>query len=483
LRILMVTAELAPLAKTGGLADMVAGLSGRLATLGHDVRVLLPAYGIADDLATAPAIGDVQVSPVLAAGTHPPYRLRRESGGCDQPSVYRVCSAPFFAEPRIYMGSDLDAARFALLAHAALRLCAMLQWYPDIIHCHDWHAALLPALLRSRGSPLPASADSATVLTIHNIGYQGIFSAELLPDLGLAAAADVVLPKTGVPESLNFLRSGIRLADALTTVSPSHAAEILTPEFGKGLDSLLRERAHRLVGILNGVDYGAWDPGNDPHLVARYQARDLAGKAACKADLRRRAGLREERDTPLFGMVTRLASQKGVDLVLQVLPDLLDETVMQFVIVGDGDGEYVTALRTLADRYPGTFSFINVQDEAVARSVFAGADAFVVPSIYEPCGLTQMYALRYGAVPVVRATGGLQDTVMHFDTASGRGTGCVFRDADAGGLRWAIDQVLQWYRQPADWAKLIANGMGEDFSWEHQAPAYEALYRRVSGRS
>jgi starch synthase len=313
------------------------------------------------------------------------------------------------------------------------------------------------------------------VLTIHNIGYQGVFSGALVDDLALAGVAGA----DGTAD-LNFLRTGVATADALTTVSPTHAAEILTPEYGKGLDGLLNRRRDRLVGILNGVDYGAWDPATDPALPSPYAATDLSGKQACRRALLERARLPDRAGVPLLGMVTRLTEQKGVELAVGALAPLLAQGRVQGVILGQGEERYVRQVAALAERFPAGLGYFDAQDEALARLVFAGADGFLVPSLYEPCGLTQMYALRYGAVPVVRETGGLRDTVQHFDPGTGRGTGSVFKDADVNGLAWAIGELLAWYGQPATWLRVRQNGMACDFSWQHQAPLYERLYADVT---
>lgn len=475
MRILMVSAEYAPFAKTGGLADMVTGLSRELVAAGHDVRVVLPRYA---GLAPGPlSLGGVEVSPVAVDGAHPGYGFTQLAGGGTEPRVYLVDCPPLFGTGGIYGGGELEARRFALLAHAALRLCEVLDWSPGIIHCHDWHAALLPVLLADAYRASRPLREASTVLTIHNIGYQGVFAGALAPELGLTATG--LAAEAGA--DLNFLKAGITAADALTTVSPTHAAEILTPEYGKGLDSLLRHRRNRLVGILNGVDYAAWDPATDPSLPARYDARQLGGKAACRAALVARAGLETGFPGLLLGMVTRLAEQKGMELVFEALVPLLRQRDVQAVILGQGEERYATRLREIAAGFPGLFHYFDAQDEALARLVFAGSDAFLVPSLYEPCGLTQMYALRYGSVPVVRETGGLKDTVRHFDVATGSGTGSVFKHADGAGLAWAISEVLAWHRQPEAWATLRQNGMAEDFSWRHQAPLYEGLYARLAG--
>ncbi|MEZ5564884.1 MAG: glycogen synthase [Gammaproteobacteria bacterium] len=479
MRILMISAEYAPFAKTGGLADMVAGLAKTLVSAGHDVRVLIPHYVGLPANVDGPGglrLGGVQVSPVAVNGTHPGYSfsLITDRSGTD-PTLYVLDAPAFFSGGDIYTGSDLDARRFALLAHAALRLCKVLDWTPDILHCHDWHSALAPALLATARQREPTVRQPATVLTIHNIGYQGIFEAELLPDLGLIDAGPVT--------ELNFLRTGILAADALTTVSPAHATEILTPEYGMGLDGLLRERADRLFGILNGVDYAAWNPASDGRLPAQFSSGNLDGRSICRTELIRRSGLATGPHSvsrlPVLGMVSRLAAQKGLELAIGALPPLLREQRLQAVVLGQGEARYVAELQAMAASFPGQFSFVDAQDESMARLVYAGADAFMVPSLYEPCGLTQLYALRYGAVPIVRETGGLKDTVRHFDTASLAGNGSVFKHADVAGLAWAIGEALNWYQQPELWTRVQQHGMSADFSWQHQAPRFEALYLQL----
>ncbi len=480
MRILMISAEYAPFAKSGGLADMVTGLSKALAHSGHDVRVVTPLYtghfvDAGDRLPVAAiAVSGIAVSPVALDGTHPGYTLQQVPTGRErEPLLYQIDAPAFFGSGAIYGGGDREARRFALLAHGALHLCEELDWAPDVIHCHDWHAALVPVLLNNGYLHRRVFRQSYSVLTIHNIGYQGVFPATLAPELGLT-----VLPET--PE-LNFLRDGIAAADALTTVSTSHAAEILTPEYGKGLDPLLRQRRNRLVGILNGVDYSLWNPATDARLPARYDGGDLGGKRSCRDALIVRADLRPGQPGPLLGMVTRLAGQKGIELVVEALPPLLRQGLLQMVILGQGEDRYVTELRQIAAGFPDRFRYFDAQDESLARLILGGSDAFLVPSIYEPCGLTQLYALRYGAVPIVRDTGGLRDTVRHFDPVQGTGTGSVFKHPDGAGLAWAIGEVLRWYGQPESWARLRHNGMAEDFSWHHQAPHYEALYARLTG--
>jgi len=486
LRILMITAEYAPIAKTGGLADMVAGLCDRLSASGHDVRVVIPRYrgleGPGDPAAAMKlyAFAASGISPVALNGTYPAYEILCSSEDT-RPEIYQLDAPDFFSGSTIYGGGNTEALRFALLSHAALELCRQLNWAPHIVHCHDWHASLAPLLLKTQRPYEPVFGLANSVLTIHNIGYQGVFTAALADELGLVETGALIADDEPVPQTLNFLRTGIAAADALTTVSPTHASEILTPAYGKGLDDLLRQRRNRLVGILNGVDYSRWDPASDHLLPHTYSVRDTGGKRVCRTELITRSGLSEAGNLPILGMVSRLAAQKGIDLVLEALPAFLRNNSCRAVILGEGDKPYADALQELADEMPDRIAFIPAHSEALARLIFAGSDAFLVPSLYEPCGLTQMYALRYGSVPIVRDTGGLHDTVSHFDPPSGTGTGSVFRDADSGGLGWAISEVLAWYQQPSAWQRLRHNGMTQDFSWTHQAPHYLALYRRLSG--
>jgi starch synthase len=462
MRILAVAAELAPLAKTGGLGDAVAGLCNALARRGHDVRVLLPKYS---DL---PRLGR---DAVTAVHERPPYRFV-ELGG-EGPRTYLVDLAELTGSG-VYAADERDGARFLKLSTAAAELGDALGWRADVLHCHDWHAALTPVAIRAARAT--GTAPPPCVLTLHNIGYQGVFGETVLdlggPGLRASIAADAV-----ADGAVNFLRAGLRAADAITTVSPTYAAEIRTPAFGMGLEDVLGERSDALLGILNGVDYAVWSPASDPYIDARWDATDLAPKHALKQAFRARLGLPV--DGPLIGLVSRLVAQKGIDLVAAALPALLAETRASFVALGSGDDGLTAQLRHIAASHPQRVSFTEGYDEALAHHILAASDLTLVPSRYEPCGLTQMYALRYGTIPVVRATGGLADTVQHFDPATGRGTGSVFRDADPGGLLWGVRTALAWHADARAWRQLVANAMAADFSWHVQARPYEALYRKL----
>jgi starch synthase len=476
MNVLMVSAELAPFAKTGGLADAVTGLSDALAARGHDVRVLLPMYehlppADVDATSLDRLVGGRRV---LELGAAKGRRARKRG----VPTVYLLDLEELTPGP-IYYGDDRDAGRFLRLVGAAVDLPAALDWRPDVLHCHDWHAALVPLvqLAQAPAEPVP------TILTLHNIGYQGVFADAVLTLYGFDALRPFVSPDALVGGTINFLRGGLHAADAITTVSPTYAREIRTAAFGMGLEDVLNARPDDVVGILNGVDYAVWGPDSDPFLDFHYDAMNIAPKYEIKSELARRVGLAPDPSSPLLGVVSRLASQKGIDLVAAVLPTLLAETRASFVCLGSGDAVLATTLRALADAYPQRIAFVEGYDESLAHSILAGADIALVPSRYEPCGLTQMYALRYGTIPVVRATGGLADTIQHFDPATGFGNGSVFRDADIGGLLWGIRSALAWYDDPPAWARVIANAMAADFSWREQTKAYETMYRSLAAKA
>ena len=469
----MVCAEFAPWAKTGGLADAVAGLSDALCAGGHDVRVLLPRYSHLD----APR-GTRQT----VEGLGGPFRITEmePSRSAEHTGKRRAGPRVFLLEldeltgDSVYTADARDAGRFLRLSSAAVALSAADGWRPDVLHCHDWHTALVPVFQR-----LAPGSRSRSVLTLHNVGYQGVFADEILEEHGFAALEQVLPADARLGGGTNFLRAGVRAADRVTTVSPTYAEEIRLPEFGMGLEDVLRARGTDLVGILNGVDYRVWSPDHDPFLPHRYDATDLAPKRRLKARLVERLKLAPDLDAPVIGVVSRLVDQKGVDLLPSVIPPLLQDTPAKFTLLGAGDAAIAAELRGIADTHRTRVSFIEGYDEQLAHEIFAGADLTVVPSRYEPCGLTQMYALRYGTIPVVRATGGLADTIQHFDPATGLGNGSVFLDADPQGVLWGVRTALGWFADSDVWSHLIQNAMAADFSWPLQVPLYEKLYRSL----
>jgi len=475
---LNVCAEFVPVAKAGGLGDVTNGLARYLAGVGHDVVTVLPRYGIiAPPAATqAPVAGPIALE---YDGAILEYSLYLHDAGPGLGRVY-VVDCPELLGDEIYAAGEAEAHRFLLLCRAALDLCRELAWAPDILHCHDWHTALMPAMLREAARVEPLFMSASTVLTIHNIGYQGVYPASVLSDAGFGNLLPLTDPDDLADDTVNLLKTGIMYADAVTTVSPTHAAEIQTAAYGMGLEDLLRHRGHRLQGILNGVDYALWSPDTDPQIEANYSAESLGDKARNKTALLEEVDLDLDADAFLIGMVSRLVLQKGVDLFVAVLPELLAEYSAGCVVLGTGDPPYTDELRALAQDWPDQLAFIEAYDDRMAHRILAGCDVLVVPSRYEPCGLTQLYALRYGTVPVVRQTGGLADSIHHFDPATGAGNGSVFEHDNAEGLRWGLSTALDWYREPDTWERVVRNGMGQDFSWQHFAPEYERLYRALA---
>ncbi len=475
-RILMAASEMAPYAQTGGLGDVVAALPAALADLGAAVHVVVPAYRTIDwEAAGAEPSGTLEVR---VGGARRDVQLRTARRGAL--TVSFVEADDYFGRDHLYGGPYGDypdnAERFAFFSRAVLALAARLEPPPDVLHCHDWQTALVPVF--ARAFPDPRLAAARTLLTVHNLGYQGIFPSSVWPllDLDWSYFTPRTLEFYG---QVNVLKGGLVFADALTTVSRRYAEEILTAEHGHGLDGVLRERRDVLHGILNGVDYTSWDPRHDPHIAAAYGPDDSSGKAACKADLQARFGLRIAPHTPLFGMVTRFADQKGLDILTAAIPELLRHD-LQLAILGNGDVRYEHALAAEGRRAPERLAVRIAYDTAAAHHVEAGADAFLMPSRYEPCGLNQMYSLRYGTVPVVRATGGLDDTVTEFDPTTGHGNGFKFTPYTPEALLDAVRRALDVYHRPADWRRLIRKSMACDFSWRLPAARYLELYRGLA---
>ncbi|MGH8131665.1 MAG: glycogen synthase [Steroidobacteraceae bacterium] len=480
LTICMPASEVAPFSKTGGLADVVAALTKYLHGDGHDVRVVTPCYAGVDlrGLEAQPVAGLQQVP--LAVGPHCYVFsvLRAPLPGSAAP-VYLIDCPALYARAGLYTGDADEHLRFLALTRAVFVICAQLRWAAQIIHCNDWHTGFAPLFLKARYRGDALFAATRTVLTIHNIGYQGIFPATQLADLALAGQTSLLHPGDLAAGRINALRHGILYADAITTVSPTHAREICTDEYGMGLQDSLRARAAVLSGILNGVDYEEWDPRGDRHLPVHYGPDTLAGKAALKRQFLARMHLDGSREAPLAGIVSRLAAQKGIELMFETLPRVLGERALVLAVLGKGEPRYEEFFAELARSFPGRVGFECGYDEDLAHWIEAASDLFLMPSRYEPCGLNQMYSLRYGTVPIVRRTGGLADSVEHYDPDSGTGTGVVFNDFDPPAFEWALNTALDLYATPAHWRRLMMNGMQRDFSWHRQAAEYLALYRRL----
>jgi starch synthase len=473
MEILFVASEVAPWSKTGGLGDVAGALPRALAARGHAVSVVSPRYG---SIAASRA-GFVRKDAAL--------RVRGEATALwvrkGPPDVYLVEHERLFGSRRgLYgeAGHDYpdNAERFAFLARAALAVPGAMRLRPRIVHANDWQAGLVPWLLRHEHAQDPALAGARTVFTIHNLAYQGVFPKEVVPHLGLPWS--VFRPEAmEFYDRLSFMKAALTGADALTTVSPTYAREILSPEGGFGLDPVLRLRRDHLHGILNGIDVAEWDPATDPHLPAHYSARAPGGKARCKAALQGELGLPVRADAPLVAMVSRLAEQKGLDLLVAALPDLLARDV-QLAVLGSGERAYEEALARAAWELPDRMAVRIGFDEGLAHRLEAGGDAFLMPSRFEPCGLNQMYSLRYGTVPIVRAVGGLDDTVEDYDGWN-RGTGFKIREYTPAALLLAARRAFDTHRDRRAWRGLVARGMAQDFSWDRSAASYEALYRTL----
>jgi starch synthase len=474
MKILFVTPECAPMVKTGGLGDVSAALPQALARQGCEVAVLMPAYGdMRIDgtlLATVslPADGHWPAAQLLRVATAQGLTLWLLS--C--PALYGSADSPY-SHPGD-QGGHAQAQRFGLLAHVAARIGSRetpCGWQADVVHANDWPAALAPLYLRQRRDAGDATA-ARSLLTIHNLAFQGIFPMEAAEPLGIEPVHRGV---DGVEYwgQLSMLKAGLQFADAITTVSPTYAREIQQPELGFGLDGVLRSRARRLQGVLNGIDTAVWNPATDPLIPARYTARDLAPKAQNRAALRERCGLADS-PGPLFGFVGRLTAQKGLDLVLQGSAYLLSRGG-QLVVLGKGDAALEEALQELARAHPGQVHATVAFDETLAHWIEAGADCFLMPSRFEPCGLNQMYSLAYGTPPLVTPTGGLADTVVDVDE-HGQGNGFVMESISQAAYEATLDRVFRAFDNPVDWRRLQQRCMQADAGWDSAARPYGALY-------
>ena len=482
MRVLMAASEAAPLAKTGGLADVLGALPGALKSAGVEVAIVLPAYRAVDrERFHVRAAGWSVAVPVSDRLVNAEILTTEIAGGVP---VYLVQADSYFDRDGLYGTPDGDfldnAERFAFFARAVLAVAERVG-PPDILHCHDWQTALAPAFLKVDAGRYPSLRNTRTLLTIHNLAYQGLYwSADWhLLNLDRQYYNPAQFEFYG---KINYLKAGIVFADEVTTVSRKYAEEIQTPEFGFGLEGVLQSRRAALTGILNGADGEHWSPAHDPHIAARYDADDLAGKAVCKADLQKTSGLPLEPRQPVIGMVSRLADQKGFDLVAKALPALLRRK-LQVVLLGQGDAKYQTLITDLGRRFTRRLGVRIGFDDPLAHKIEAGADLFLMPSRFEPCGLNEIYSLRYGTIPVVRATGGLDDTIVDFDPETGTGTGFKFRDYTPAALLGCIKRALACYRRPTQWRQLMRNAMDAEFSWQSSAQGYLAVYRRLTGSS
>ncbi len=484
LKICFATSEMIPFAKTGGLADVVGALPAQLREQGHDVRVFLPLYSKIDTSKFTFTPVDFLTDLTLHLGSHP-FRysvfVARPTEDTEL-DVYLINCPQLYHRPGIYTGEWDEHLRFALLSGVAIECCQRMGWGPDVFHCNDWHTSLIPLYLKSVYSWDKLFRPTKTILTIHNIAYQGVFPADVIPNLGLDKYRSLLFQQDLEAENINFLKTGVLYADIITTVSRTYAREIQGDDMGMGLAPLLRERSSSVAGIVNGVDYGTWNPETDPYIPHHYGIDDVAeGKAKNKQHLLQELGLPYDENAPALGIVSRLTSQKGFDLTMEPLPQALRHLNLRVAVLGTGESRYEEHFQWLQQTFPDKVCYYRGYSEELAHLIEAGCDIFLMPSQFEPCGLNQMYSLKYGTVPIVRKTGGLADTVQLWNPSTGEGTGFVFDHYDSTGFAWALKSALTTYKDQDAWARLRRNGMEQDYSWERQGAEYEKLYRALTG--
>lgn len=476
LKILLLSAEAVPFAKTGGLADVAGSLPKAIRALGHDIRVAMPRYGRIDP-------EKFELKEILPAFPVPMNKQVEEATvlqGHIAPDVpvYMIENAKYYDRDGIYMYPD-DAERFIFFCRSSLEMLHRLDWQPDIIHCHDWHTAIVPNWLKTIYKGDPFFAQTATVYTIHNLAYQGIFGYRVLEIAGIDEYGFMYHPEMAdLTEVVDLMARGIFFADVINTVSEKYAQEILTPDFGEKLDPLLRDRRDRLFGILNGIDDKVMNPATDKYIAQNYDVDTLEKRAKNKLALQQEANLNVDAAVPLIGIISRLTDQKGFDILGDVIDHLLDLD-LQFVLLGTGDPHYHEMFSRVAQAYSGKAAVFLTFNAELAQKIYAGSDVFLMPSRFEPCGLGQMIAMRYGSVPVVRATGGLADTVKDFDPQTGEGNGFSFEPYDRWALFAAIVRAVENYKYKDTWHKLQVKGMTADFSWNASARKYVDLYYRA----
>jgi len=477
MQIAFAASECVPYSKTGGLADVVGALPRALAALGHEVSVYLPKYRQTKlpesktvlRSITVPFDDRYRFCSVVDGGNHSAVRF------------YFVDYPPFFDRDALYGSSSGDypdnAERFALFSRAVLEASKILS-VPQVFHCHDWQSALIPVLLRAQYAEDPAFREVATVFTIHNMGYQGLFSPDTLPLLTLPWDL-FTMSKMEFFGNVNFLKGALVSSDFITTVSRKYSQEIQTTEFGFGLEGVLRDRASTVTGILNGVDYEEWSPEADKFIVAKFSPQNLSGKAKCKQDLLSAFGISDpDLRLPVIGIVSRFAAQKGFDLISQIM-DRLAREEMIVVALGSGDKPYEEMFLRLNKQFPQKIAVKVAYDNTLAHKIEAGSDMFLMPSKYEPCGLNQIYSLKYGTVPIVRATGGLDDTIEPWNPRTGKGTGFKFAEYSGEALLLTIKEALKAFQDQSSWQVLMRNGMSKDFSWNASAKEYVRVYEKA----
>ena len=478
MKILMAASECVPFVKTGGLADVVGALPKALAAEGHDVRVVLPLYRDVSKEWRA-QMTDVCVYYVDLGWRHQYCGIKSlELNGV---TFYFIDNEYYFARSYIYgyNGNSDEGERFAFFSRAVLEMLPHVDFFPDILHCHDWQTALIPMLLRVQFAAAESWQGIRTVFTIHNLQFQGVFPIAQIEDmlrLGNEAYLEGGLEFYG---QCNFMKGALNFADRITTVSPTYSQEIQTAYYGEHLDGLLRRRENQLSGILNGIDTQEYDPAHDPLVEVNYTARSIGRKKKNKTLLQQELGLAVDENVPLIGMVSRLSGQKGLDLVARVLGEIMN-TGAQLVVLGKGEDAYVDLFSWAQSHFPGRLAARFEMNNALAHRIYAGSDMFLMPSKFEPCGLSQLIALRYGSLPIVRETGGLRDTVLSYNEYNGEGNGFSFFNYNAHDMLHVVERAVHYYREePETWARLVRRAMGGKYGWDQSAKTYLALYESL----
>ncbi len=483
LKICFVSSEVVPFVKTGGLADVSGALGKYLNKAGQDIRIFLPYYDTMDLSDKDVHVVDfIQNIPIQFGEFTLHFTALTTKLPDSDADVYFIHCEGLYNRGKVYTNDGDEYLRFALLSRAAIECCQRMGWGPDIFHCNDWQSALIPLYLKTLYSWDQLFHQSKTILTIHNIGYQGVFSSDNANALGFSDHLNS-LPQDDLASGIiNYMKIGLLNSDVITTVSPTYAHEIKTAEFGAGMEGILQLRSDHLVGILNGVDYQEWSPETDPFIPYSYSITDLSGKEKNKKTLLEKMGLPYDANAPVFGIISRLTGQKGFELLYEVLFDILAHGDLRFVVLGSGEQKYTDFFNKTQKHFPNKLSFYDGYNIELSHLIEAGSDMFVMPSRYEPCGLNQIYSLKYGTVPIVRKTGGLADTVQLYDWQSQTGTGFVFEHFSGESLRWAMNYAFETFHHRDAWHKIMLNGMAQNYSWEVQVEKYVALYRELCGK-
>lgn len=480
MKIALASSEIFPFAKTGGLADVAGALGKYLSKQKIDIRLFTPLYSATDfSVSTFYPVDFLQDMEMWFADRKIVYSVHTAKLPDSNTDVYFISCPELYNRWSIYTEDPDEFLRFAVLNRATLEICQRMGWAPDIIHCNDWQTALIPLYLKTTYKWDTLFKNTRTVLSIHNIGYQGLFSTYIIGALGFQDYLHLLDSYDLKSNLFNFLKLGVIHADWLSTVSKTYAHEIQTAEYGAGMEAMLSYRKYILTGIVNGVDYDEWDPQTDKYIPFKFSLKAPSGKQKNKKYLLEKIGFQYDEKTPLIGVVSRLVEQKGFDLIIAVLENIINYNDVQFVILGSGHYRYEQFFQYMADKYPNKLAFFTGYKNELSHLIEAGSDMFLMPSRYEPCGLNQIYSLKYGTIPIVRKTGGLADTVELYQWETQTGTGFVFEDYSEQGLEWALNYAIETFSYPEAWNKIVKNAMSMNYSWTIQVKEYIKMYKNI----